>query len=237
MAQEIFETLRPSTGAFVQSAYRLWPIVDGHFLRDQAGQVLTRGEHNHVPTMGGSNANEVGLWRAQSWRPTLRALHQTEGSWLLAYEAALLGVYFRADKVARIVAQYPLAEDTEAATVPTLERVITDSNFVCSTRRYARALAEVEPKTWLYRFSRNPIAAGPASLGAFHGLEMQYLFGNHDADHGALFAESPTPDDEALSAAMMGYWTRFAATGDPNGPGTVTWPAYHAGGDAKTTLE
>jgi len=25
---------------------------------------------------------------------------------------------------------------------------------------------------------------------------------------------------------MIGYWTRFAATGDPNGGGAVMWPHY-----------
>jgi para-nitrobenzyl esterase len=32
--------------------------------------------------------------------------------------------------------------------------------------------------------------------------------------------------DNKLSNAMMGYWTRFAATGDPNGGGAVVWPRY-----------
>jgi para-nitrobenzyl esterase len=25
---------------------------------------------------------------------------------------------------------------------------------------------------------------------------------------------------------MMGYWTRFAKTGDPNGGGSTAWPTY-----------
>jgi len=30
----------------------------------------------------------------------------------------------------------------------------------------------------------------------------------------------------ALSAQMMGCWTRFAATGDPNGGGAPHWPRF-----------
>ena len=30
----------------------------------------------------------------------------------------------------------------------------------------------------------------------------------------------------ALITAMLGYWSRFAHTGDPNGPGAVPWPTY-----------
>ena len=32
----------------------------------------------------------------------------------------------------------------------------------------------------------------------------------------------------ATSDAVIGYWTRFAATGDPNGAGAVIWPQFDA---------
>ncbi len=36
--------------------------------------------------------------------------------------------------------------------------------------------------------------------------------------------------DRKLSDQMMGYWTNFAKTGDPNGPGLPTWPSYSKDG-------
>lgn len=41
----------------------------------------------------------------------------------------------------------------------------------------------------------------------------------------------PTPyvldaDDRLLSNAIMGYWTRFAATGNPNGGDALTWHEF-----------
>jgi para-nitrobenzyl esterase len=35
-----------------------------------------------------------------------------------------------------------------------------------------------------------------------------------------------TPAQLSLSDQIMGYWARFAATGDPNGGGAPYWPAF-----------
>src|SRR5262249_52483934 len=52
-----------------------------------------------------------------------------------------------------------------------------------------------------------------AASGAYHTLEGFYAFGTLPARGDAAV----TPEEWALSEAMMGYWTRFIATGDPNG--------------------
>ena len=35
--------------------------------------------------------------------------------------------------------------------------------------------------------------------------------------------------DRKASEAMMGYWTAFARSGDPNGVGRMEWPTARAG--------
>jgi para-nitrobenzyl esterase len=36
---------------------------------------------------------------------------------------------------------------------------------------------------------------------------------------------------------MIGYWSRFAATGDPNGGGAPEWPAAKPGADSHLQLD
>ena len=60
-----------------------------------------------------------------------------------------------------------------------------------------------------------------------HGVESNVLFGNNYIP--PIFPNHALDDaDDVLHAAMSGYWTRFAATGNPNrdNPTAVHWPAF-----------
>jgi para-nitrobenzyl esterase len=55
-------------------------------------------------------------------------------------------------------------------------------------------------------------------LGAFHGIDVPFVFGNflYDSIFNLSWSESNRSGREALSEAMMSYWANFAGTGDPN---------------------
>jgi para-nitrobenzyl esterase len=69
-----------------------------------------------------------------------------------------------------------------------------------------------------------PAQGMPFRLGAPHGSDTQYLF------DGTFAPPHPvTPDQQTLARTMVAYLARFAASGNPNGPGLPRWPAYGQG--------
>ncbi|HEY5532722.1 MAG TPA: carboxylesterase family protein [Candidatus Anoxymicrobiaceae bacterium] len=53
----------------------------------------------------------------------------------------------------------------------------------------------------------------------------------------SLFIDKYYQDDLRLSDEMIGYWTRFVKTGDPNTKGVFAWPDYQAATDRNIELQ
>ncbi len=96
----------------------------------------------------------------------------------------------------------------------------SDLNFTEPARALASFAARTGQPSYLYRFGY-VAHAGRNGHGAPHASELPFVFGNTTAD----------PEDRAAADLMGGYWTNFAKTGDPNGPGLPRWPAYSDEGD------
>ena len=95
------------------------------------------------------------------------------------------------------------------------------------TETVAGALAS---PTYLYRFSQVPHTELASRFGAYHGVEVPYVFGNLPRSEGYR------DDDLLLSRAMMQRWTTFARTGDPNVVGLPEWPPFTVAGRERLEL-
>ena len=181
------------------------PIVDGWVLPDVTARVFEAGRQHPVALIAGTNALEMSTLTAYMPR-----FEQTPEAYK-NFVGLLLGP--AAQTALRI---YP-ASSPEQVTRQSLA-LVTDVFMTCPTRIAARSTAAIGQPVYLYQFTR--VLPGGEKLDAYHGMEITYVFGSR-----LPWLPQETVDNK-LSSAMMGYWTRFAATGDPNGGGAVVWPRY-----------
>ena len=208
------EAVMQAQSVFLQSGI-FQPIIDGLVLREMTARTFDRGKQMRVPLMLGSTALEMS---------TLRGAMPAFPRTVHAYRA-WVDTTFGAARDA-MLARYPATTDSAVDLAARL--LVTDLYFSCQTRMAARAMERIGSDAYLYEFTRIP--PGEERLGASHGADIDYIFN----------ARTPPPrrdsSDTRLSAAMVGYWLRFAATGNPNGTdvhGTPLpqWLPYRAAAD------
>jgi para-nitrobenzyl esterase len=194
------------------------PVTGTPVLPLQPSSAFAAGRYAHVPLLQGTNHDEgrffVGFEFDALGKP-LTAVQYPQ----------VLTAQFGAAAAARIQAVYPLSG--YASPDLAYAAVFTDSAFSCPALD-ADLLAS-RSGVYGYEFADEnaPDNFGITfsfPLGAAHSTELQYVFGKIPY----LDVTPPfTTTQFALSAQMMGYWTRFAATGDPNGGGAPDWPRFN----------
>jgi carboxylesterase type B len=172
--------------------------------------------------LAGTNENEFGLF-AFSATTTLAGGSAT--SPLNITSTAQLDQdieqVFGAAGAAQIEALYP---STDATAAQVSIDLYTDYMFRCPTRDLARALtSQGTADYYLYSYDIGK---------AWHSFELLPLFDFTSVS--ILGATTPSP---GFTHEMLGYWTQFAATGNPNAPGDAVdagapaWPSYAAATD------
>ncbi len=183
--------------------------IDGHVLREQPAVTFEKGGQAKIPVLLGSNADEGTV--------TLGALGQPT---VANYRAWLRRTF--EEFAEEVFAAYP-ARDDGAARAAYLE-VTADYLRSHAVRSLARLTVRAGEKAYLYRFTYPAKGAyAREGLGSFHALELSFMAGGFFRKH--RWGE-PDESDRRMVERMTGYWTRFAATGNPNAPGLPEWPPY-----------
>jgi para-nitrobenzyl esterase len=181
-----------------------WPVVDGDVILGDQYVLYEQDRFHDTPVLIGTNSDEGALF----------AFGNTTAAQLETQVRAQYGQH--ADT---ILAAYPHATDAEAT--ESAQDLIRDSLFAWHTWAWARLQSEQsDNKAFVYYFDhRTPQSPN----GANHAAELGYVFRTLDVRGGM-----PRPEDIAMSEIVSRYWVNFAKTGDPNGAGLPTWPAFTA---------
>lgn len=181
------------------------PSLDGYIIPFQPDVIIASGMHNAVPVIIGSNSAE--------YANRFEDISAAEYPGLLAdlapdgYAVEVLMTYPLSD--------YPSATDAYVA-------ALSDRNIVCQTRRRARALvANQSAPVYRYEFRQGLAAPEARATGAYHALELLYLFQHMDNQDFTASA-----DDQAVADLMGHRWGAFAAQGDPNDGSLPNWDEY-----------
>jgi para-nitrobenzyl esterase len=204
-------------GEYFQGSTPRWtfePIVDGELVRDQPRNLFDAGDIARVPYLLGTTNDEVGIVKLAGTGSVLVA---TEADYLAALDRRF-GI-----QASAVAARYPVASfaSPEAALI----RLATDWIFTCATVDTARRAANAGLDVYLYNFEF--AAPGLEFAGAFHGLDVRFVFGT---------AEPKTEAGVRLRDVMQGYWTRLARTGDPNGEPAPAWPRFEIASERRMTI-
>jgi para-nitrobenzyl esterase len=205
-------------GAYLKdTSLEMDAIFDGRVIPADGYAVWREGRQAKVPLLAGWTADEQ---RAAavfgSKRPTAQS-----------FASDVRRKYgIRANEVLKL---YPAGSDREA--VASAGDLASDQ-FIgyCAWKLVDAQVATGGEPVYRYSFDRAvPVAPGTtmngapatgADIGAVHASEISYVFGALADVPGVTWE----PGDWKLSETMAGYWTNFARTGNPNGPGLPEWP-------------
>ena len=167
-------------------------------------KAMKAGLFHRVPVISGNNHDEATPWVAAFNGGVL-----TDADY-----PRLLTDMVGAAKARKVQREYPLAK--YGSTAAAWGVVTTDRIWSCTQVTNDQQAARKVP-VYAYEFADKHSPIAQPGNGASHAAELPYLFslGGY---------EFPMTDGQKrLSEQMIDYWTAFARTGNPNGPGRPEW--------------
>jgi para-nitrobenzyl esterase len=207
-AQKLLDAFAPPQS----QGFDFEPSVDGYFLPESVPAIFAAGKQNDVPLLAGWNHDEG------SYEVVFNPQKPTAESMKASAQKDF------GDKAPEFMRLYP--SDTAEQTLRSAQDFAGDHFIAFSTWEWMESQSRTgKQPIYRFRFDLGPPAdpKGP-QLGAYHSSEIEYVFGQLDSKAGVAWR----PEDRQLSEEMQKYWSNFARSGDPNGPGLPKWPVYSA---------
>jgi len=184
--------------------------IDGNLLTRQLVEVFDRGEQAPVPLLAGFNSGEI---------RSLTFLAPPSPATAAEYERIIHERY--ADLAGEFLKLYPSTNIRESILATT-----RDALYGWTAERLVRNQSALGQPSFLYLFDHSYPTADAAGLHAFHASELPYVFGTPERTP-PLWPKIPTtPQESALSNAMIDYWPSFCRTGRPRANNQPDWHPY-----------
>ena len=187
--------------AFSSEGLLFAPVYDGLLIPGRPEKLLAQGAQPPIPVIIGTNRDEATIFTADLSLTTYK-------NWISKH----FGGHEK-----DIYKIFP--SQNEGYFLSAANRFLTALWFTEPARFLARSMTAIGGPVYRYQFTHVPDSFWMAGMGAYHGVEIPYVFGNIDKD-------GPSATDKRLSEAMMDYWVRFAVQGNPNAAGLPAWPVY-----------
>ncbi len=213
-AAELFAavpTEEPGTLAFA-------PVVDGEVVPEHPVAAFAAGRAQAVPLLLGTNADETSLFTHMR-------------SPLMPVSAEALAAMTADLREENPDLQIPVDAciDAAYAGLPGHARGPAESRdlaFRMPAVWIAEGHAALGP-TYLYRFDWTTPMLRLLGIGATHGTEIPYVWGNLvGGPKDITFRLGGRHRGRAVAARLQERWIAFAETGVPDAPGAPAWPAY-----------
>lgn len=206
------------TPNFLKQGFSLVAHHDGYVLSDSPLKMIRKGNYNHVPLIAGYNRDEfdAAVYLFGDFSRTLPSQYN---------EKLRENLELSETEFAQMTRLYPL-DAFKNQPIKAFGKIASDFSIICPTYLGLAAAASHQAETYFYRFDYDNFRI-IKNVGALHSMEIPFVFNEvGPGAYSSLFSKRDLGDRQQLSKVMMGYWTNFAKTGNPNGPGLPVWPEF-----------